>query len=241
MKEGGHRGGRYSNSNTPEAEAETIFFPSEAETRMKQNCTDKQIAIKYIGKSPWMLRKAHPSLRSDYDVVMAAAQSPYTHKSLQYADESLKSNVDIVSAAVKNHHFAMHFASDLLRQNKEIALTYIRSSGVSFNAAYVNMGVLGSDEDFIQKAVAINASFLRYCCVAFRSRPDIVTLAVLNCRHAFQFADEMIGMCRYKELIGKEKDARRIRLMIEQLYKPNGTGRKRDHEEFVEEMGDLLM
>lgn len=163
---------------------------------MKENCSDKEEALKYLSKSPWMLKRAHESLKADRDVVMAAVSSKHPTHALKYAATSLRSDIGIVLQSVKNCHHSIRYASHSLRRDPNVALAYLSSSGTRFDPRQIDMDVLCSDEQFVKDAVSIDGLVLEYSCTSFSARQDIVRTAVLQNPQALMFASATLRMSK---------------------------------------------
>ena len=87
-----------------------------AEKIRKWTLDQEKKAVKEDGNA---LEYADESLKKDKEIVMAAVKQG--GHALEYADESLKKNKEIVMAAVKQDSLALDFADESLQKDKEFA------------------------------------------------------------------------------------------------------------------------
>jgi hypothetical protein len=86
---------------------------------------DREAVFEAVKVSGWSLEYAGDSIRSDIEVVMQALkQSGYA---LQFASEQLRDDKLIVIEAIKNAPLSFRYASEALKSDHEIALAAIRA------------------------------------------------------------------------------------------------------------------
>jgi len=78
---------------------------------------------------------------------------------LEYADESLKRDKEIVMEAVKDYGLALGWADNSLKRDKEIVLAAVKQGGYSLEYADES---LKRDKEFVLEAVKENGQSLRY-------------------------------------------------------------------------------
>ena len=69
------------------------------------------------------VRCADASLRSDKDVILAAVNQD--GRALRFASEELQSDREVVLAAVNQHGYALKFASEEFRSDREVVLAAV--------------------------------------------------------------------------------------------------------------------
>ena len=78
-------------------------------------------------------------------------------------------------AAVKQHGTALNYADETLTQDKEVVWAAIKKDGAAFQYAHEN---LKNEVTFISKALEINGHILMYLAENFRQDPKLVLTAV---------------------------------------------------------------
>ena len=130
-----------------------------AEKIRKWTLDQEKKAVKEDGNA---LEYADESLKKDKEIVMAAVkQDGYA---LQYADESLKKDREIVLAAVKQNCDALEYADESLKKNKEIVMAAVKQDGRA----------------------------LEYADESLKKNKEIVMAAVKQDGYALQYADESL-------------------------------------------------
>ena len=104
---------------------------------------------------------------------------------LEYADEELKKDRDIVLAAVKQHGYALQYA-DLLRKDREIVMAAVKNFGRALRFADPE---LKKDSGIVLAAVKSNAQALAYASEELKKDRDIVMAAVKQHWEAIEYAD----------------------------------------------------
>ena len=86
----------------------------------------KKEALKEIKEGGFSLQYADEKLKADKEVVLAAVKKDGT--ALEYADKKLKADKEVVLAAVKQS-YALQYANEELKADKEVVLAAIKQDG----------------------------------------------------------------------------------------------------------------
>lgn len=89
---------------------------------------------------------------------------------LQYASEGLKDDREIVLASVKNFGFSLMHASKKLKDDRQLVLTAVRKDGCSLQHASAR---LKADKDIVENAVKDDSKAIKYAGQDFWKLPQI--------------------------------------------------------------------
>ena len=157
----------------------------------------------------WGLASAESGFHTDRELVRAAVtESPFA---LQFADDALRADREIVLAAVRNDDsdeaHALQFADDELRSDREIVLAAVRKNPTAI--AHIGKGLLG--EPGFQESDVVNAA-LEQCS---DSRAEATIRALLR-RCVETAASSPDYEKQYDELQDCQEQLQQCRLMLEQ-------------------------
>ena len=157
----------------------------------------------------WGLASAESGFHTDRELVRAAVtESPFA---LQFADDALRADREIVLAAVRNDDsdeaHALQFADDELRSDREIVLEAVRKNPTAI--AHIGKGLLG--EPGFQESDVVNAA-LEQCS---DSRAEATIRALLR-RCVETAASSPDYEKQYDELQDCQEQLQQCRLMLEQ-------------------------
>jgi K+-transporting ATPase c subunit len=142
-------------------------------------------AIRKVSLKGEQLKNLDDKLKSNKEVVLAAVKQ--SGSALDYASENLKSNKEVVLAAVKQNDGAFLYASDKLKADKEFVLAAVKQSGSALHYASEN---LKSNKEFVLAAVKQSGSALDYASENLKSNKEVVLAAVKQDGDALYYASE---------------------------------------------------
>ena len=119
------------------------------------------------------LADAPKSIKSDPEIVLAAVKE--WGWALQYASKSLKSDPKIVLSAVKQDGMALEYASNSLQSDPKIVLSAVKQDG---NALEFASKSLQSDPKIVLAAVKNGEKALEYASKNLQSEPKIASAAL---------------------------------------------------------------
>jgi hypothetical protein len=131
---------------------------------------DKQTVLDQVTKCGSALKFAK-DFCDDKDVVLAAVKQ--CGRLLEHASIGLRSDIEVVLAAVALDGAALRFAAPL-QHNKDVVLAAVRQHGEALKFA----GVLRSDKEVVLSAVAQSASALIYVDSELQSDKDVLETAI---------------------------------------------------------------
>jgi hypothetical protein len=157
----------------------------------------------------WGLASAQSGFHTDRELVRAAVlESPFA---LQFADDALRADREIVLAAVRNDDsdeaHALQFADDELRSDREIVLAAVRKNPTAI--AHISKDLLG--EPGFQDSDVVNAA-LEQCS---DSRAEATIRALLK-RCVETAASSPDYEKQYDELQDCQEQLQQCRIMLEQ-------------------------
>ena len=101
-------------------------------TKKRSYRADKEVVLVALStgeNSGCLLQFVDDKLKSDKDVVMAAVKNDGV--ALKFADRGLRNDQDIVVAAVAQNGCALQYASDNMRRQKEIVMLAVGQNGAA--------------------------------------------------------------------------------------------------------------
>ena len=107
------------------------------------------------------LEYADESLRADREVVLAAVKQDAL--SLEYADESLKADGEFMLMVVKQHGFALQYADESLKADDNFMLAVLKGFGPNLQNA---PNGIKNDRELMLRAVKVDSSLLKIDWVA---------------------------------------------------------------------------
>lgn len=122
-------------------------------------------------------------LRSDFDVVLAAVQN--NGQAIMFAHPSLHDNPEIMLASVKTFGDALSLAPTVVQSNKDIVLAAVSNSGDSLRYASAE---LTDDYEIVKTAVSNQGYALRYASSNQRGDRRIILAAVQRDGNLLRFA-----------------------------------------------------
>lgn len=174
-------------------------------------CNDRDVALNAIANNQYSLEMLSDDLRDNKEIVMAAvknADGPFWDTShFGCASERLRNDYEVAFEAVKNDYSAFRymsdkfrntyeialaavgyyynsellFASDELRNNREIVLAYC--SRTAYNKIYAD------DYEIVLKSVSSNGQSIKYASDRLRADREIVLTAVKKDGKALKYAN----------------------------------------------------
>jgi hypothetical protein len=129
-------------------------------------------------------------LKSDTEIVTAAVSS--FGQALRYANDDAKSNKDVVLAAVAADGWALQHAHATLKADVHVVTAAVNQTGMALSYA---ADVLRQNKAVVAAAVAQNGNALQHAHGAFKSDKDLVIAALKLCPtgHARNREKEMEG------------------------------------------------
>ena len=174
-------------------------------------CNDRDVALNAIANNQYSLEMLSDDLRDNKEIVMAAvknADGPFWDTShFGCASERLRNDYEVAVEAVKNNYSAFRymsdkfrntyeialaavgyyynsellFASDELRNNREIVLAYC--SRTTYNKIYAD------DYEIVLKSISSNGQSIKYASDRLRANREIVLTAVKKDGKALKYAN----------------------------------------------------
>ena len=108
-------------------------------------------------------------------------------RALKFASEELRNDKEVVLKAVENDRWALEFASERLRNDKEVVLTAVENDGYALKFASEE---LKNDKEVVIKAVENYGFALEYASEELRNDKEVVIKAVESRGYALQYASE---------------------------------------------------
>lgn len=147
-----------------------ISFFKEADLSVR---SDKEVALAAVKKNGQMLRYTSANLRRDPEVALEAIKQ--TPDAFNHVDVSLKSNRDFVIEAIKTSPTLFQGGIDRkLRSDKEVVLAAVKANG--YLVMHADEALL-TDREIASTAVSNNGNALRFL-PAFQNDREIVVAAV---------------------------------------------------------------
>ena len=125
---------------------------------------DKHIAIKILSIDGMSLQYVNEELQNNFEIVKLAVSQ--NGMSLQYASEELQNNVEIAKLAVSQNGYALQYASEELRNNSEIVKLAVSQKG---NALQYVGPKLQNNVEIAKLAVSQNRHALLYVNLELRN------------------------------------------------------------------------
>ena len=126
-----------------------------------------------------VVSKISRRLRNDQSIIMAAVR--INAAALYYASDDMKSNKEIVMAAVLNYGVSLEFASKCLRNDFDVCISAVRQNR---HALLHVSKELKSDQSFVLQAVRSCFRVLELVDDEWHSHPDVVYEALQDTRTA---------------------------------------------------------
>ena len=121
------------------------------------------------------------------DAMAAVSNDGYA---LEYASEALKADREVVMAAIENIGYALQYASEELRSDSQFILAAVEKNGYALKYA---SDVLKADPEVVLAAVTQNGKALFDADEALRADRGIVMAAIKECGIAFFYADFFVS------------------------------------------------
>ena len=134
------------------------------------------------------LEYASAELRSDRELVLAAVAK--FGWALLYASKQLRSDKQVVLAAVAEQARAIEYACESLRDDKEFMLTAVAKCGLSLSYA---SEAIRADREVVQFAVAQDGCSLEFASEELKADKQVVLAAVAQNAAALMFASEELS------------------------------------------------
>lgn len=125
---------------------------------------DKHITIKILSIDGMSLQYVNEELQNNFEIVKLAVSQ--NGMSLQYASEELQNNVEIAKLAVSQNGYALQYASEELRNNSEIVKLAVSQKG---NALQYVGPKLQNNVEIAKLAVSQNRHALLYVNLELRN------------------------------------------------------------------------
>ena len=130
-----------------------------------------------------LLRYASDNLKSNKEIVLAAVKS--NGSVFQYVDYSLRSDRMVVLEAIKTYGISIRYASDDIKEDKDIVLEAVKRNGHVLR--YINDDLI-RDKDVVLEAVKNIGNALQYASLELRGDRDVVLEAVKRDGNALKYA-----------------------------------------------------
>ena len=148
-----------------------------------------KIAYTAVKSNPLSLRYLDQSLRADFDLVKLAINNDQSGLALSFASEDLRNNKELVINAVRRSGYALKYASRNLRNDKDIVLEAIANDPRSLKFA---SSILKGNLEVAKKAIESDGRALQYASNSIRDREEIVSLAISYDAHNFEYASSRL-------------------------------------------------
>jgi len=120
-------------------------------------------------KGALALEYANEKLKADKEIVLVAVTND--GRALDYADEKLKADKEIVLAAVNQNHRALEYANKKLRADKEVVLAALKQDGLALKYADKK---LKANKEVVLAALKQEVSSHQYIDKKLKEDKDIV-------------------------------------------------------------------
>ena len=107
-------------------------------------------------------------------------------ESLEFASEKIKQNRDIVLYAVKKSASVFYYVSEFYQNDKEIILTSVSQFGLNL----MNVHILNKDKDVVLAAVKQDGCSLFYAGKKLKNDEEIVLTAISNDELALKYSSK---------------------------------------------------
>ena len=133
------------------------------------------------------LQHAHPSLRANAQIVLAAVTSdPWA---LEYADNDLRADPNIVLVAVKRVGFALKYAAESVQGDRQVVLAAVKQVGTAVKFATL---ALRKDRDVAIAAVTQTGWALTWVHDDLKDDPEVVQKAIQNAPGSMWYASKRL-------------------------------------------------
>ena len=153
--------------------------------------TTKAEAKATLPTFPWGFCNLSPALRNDPEIIMLAIEH-WGHNlysgPLTFADDSIRRNPEIISAAITKNGLDLQYASPELQADPTIAKTAVSQNGLALR--YVPSTTMQKNHDIVLAAVKQNGLALEYALEEHQADLDIVRAAVTKNGSALQYASD---------------------------------------------------
>lgn len=133
---------------------------------------------------------------------------------LSHAPETLRSDIEVVRAAVERDPHALQFASPEVRADRSVVLPVVSRTGSALKFAAAS---LRSDREVVRAAVQQDGEALKYAAQELRADPSIVCAAVLDNVLALGFAERELRHDRRFILQVVKQEGRALQYTSESL------------------------
>ena len=160
---------------------------------------NKEQVLKAVASRGWDILRASESLRSDAEVVSAAAENnPYIlERSL---GKELRNDADFMLRMIKHHAVALRFA-DKLKTSRNFILKAVKING----RALLYAGSFRADREIVLAAVHADGLALNYARDRLRADLDVISAAIQQNPDSSKYAIENLTKYRKAVLIEKAK------------------------------------
>ena len=142
-------------------------------------------AIRKVSLKGEQLKNLDDKLKSNKEIVLAAVKQD--GRSLRYASEELKADKVFVLEVVKLQGLSLSDIAANLKGNKEIILAAVKQYGSALDYASEN---LKNDKEVVLAAVKQNGNALEYASENLKSNKEVVLAAVKQIGDALEYASE---------------------------------------------------
>jgi len=132
---------------------------------------DFEIVMAAVTTNGYALQFASQELRSNWEIVKAAVSGAGAGGCLQFASPELRSDAAIVLAAVSSDAYAAAYASASLCADRNFMLAVVSKAGLALEYATPE---LRADRTIVLRAVSTNPFALMYACDAYVSDPEVM-------------------------------------------------------------------
>jgi hypothetical protein len=177
---------------------------------------DRDLVLTSFLKDKWGIPHLAASMWEDKEVVMAAmiAAPDHTYYMLSRLSDELKSDYDVVLAAVRGEGVAIVHASAHLRAMRQIVLAAVTQYG---RVLEMVSDVFRMDRDVVMAAVQQDGDVLRMASEELRADPDVVRAAIMQCGSALEYASAQLRSDRSVVLTAVTKAGRALKWAAAQL------------------------
>ena len=145
-----------------------------------------QIVLAAVTSDPWALEYADDDLRADPTIVLVAVKR--CGFALKYADESVQGDRQVVLAAVKQVGTAVQFATLALRRDRDVAIAAVTNTDFALNWVHDD---LKGDPEVVQRAVRNNPASLFFASEAMRRDTKCLVLSIYSAGPDFLLQDRL--------------------------------------------------
>ncbi|RSH93917.1 hypothetical protein EHS25_006569 [Saitozyma podzolica] len=172
----------------------------------------KQFAIGVVRQNPKALANAPPDIQADKAVLMEAIK--VFPPAVEYASESLRSNVDFMTEVVSHSSRVLIHGSPKIRGYRQVVLEAVKQNPMALEHASAD---LKKDEEIVLEAVKRSPLALRHADKSFRDDPNFMAKAVSHVGSLLELASPEVRGCKDVVIAAIKQDPMALEFASEEL------------------------